>query len=131
MRQWMRLLGFLFSAALLLTACSGEGAPADAAGAGAVNIRIESSPDPITMGDATITLVITDKNSAPIEGARVDVSVEHTDMSGMSMSGPATGQAGGKYAISANFSMSGNWKMTVYVRTDSLDYREEFDLKIK
>ena len=30
-----------------------------------------------------------------------------------------------------NFSMSGNWKMTVYVRKDSLDYQEDIDLKIQ
>jgi hypothetical protein len=82
-------------------------------------------------GDVTLTLIITDENGSPIEGARVDVSVDHTDMTGMGMSGPATEQGEGKYAINANFSMSGNWKMTVYVRKDSLDYQEDIDLKIQ
>ena len=83
------------------------------------------------MGDVTFTLVITDENGGPIEGARVDVSVDHTDMTGMSMGGAATEQGDGRYAIDANFDMSGNWKMTVYVRTDSLDYQEDIDLVIK
>lgn len=54
-----------------------------------------------------------------------------TDMSGMSMAGPATEQGGGKYAIRANFSMSGNWAVTVYVRKGELDVKQEIPLKVK
>ena len=49
----------------------------------------------------------------------------------MGISGPATDQGEGKYAINANLNMSGNWKMTVYVRKDSLDYKEDIDLTIQ
>jgi hypothetical protein len=83
------------------------------------------------VGNVTLTLHLTGKDGSPLEGARVDVAVDHTDMTGMSMSGPATEQEAGQYAINADFSMSGNWKITVYVRTDSLDYQEDFDLIIQ
>ena len=66
-----------------------------------MNIQIESNPNPAMVGDATLTLVITDENGSPIEGASVDVSVDHTDMTGMGMSRPATEQGEGKYAINA------------------------------
>jgi uncharacterized GH25 family protein len=131
MRRWILVIGLLLSTAIFLAACSSWAAPADSTSANPVNIQVESNPNPAMMGDVTFTLSITDENGQPIEGARVDVSVDHTDMTGMGMSGPATEQGEGKYAINANFSMTGNWKMTVYVRKDSLDYQEDIDLKIQ
>ncbi|MHB8192283.1 MAG: FixH family protein [Bellilinea sp.] len=131
MRKLMLDIGFLFAIALLLTACSSGATPENSASAKPVNIQVETDPNPAMMGDATLTLVITDENGNPIEGARVDVSMDHTDMTGMVMSGLATDQGDGKYAINANFSMSGNWKMTVYVRKDSLDYKEDIELTIQ
>lgn len=131
MRKWNIVIGLLFSISITLAACSNGATPENSTSSKPVNIRIETNPDPAMMGDVTLTLVITDENGRPIEGARVDVSVDHTDMTGMGMSGPATEQGEGKYAINANFSMSGNWKMTIYVRKDSLDYKEEIDLKVQ
>jgi uncharacterized GH25 family protein len=132
MRKFIIVIGLLISTAIFLTACSSGAAPEEpSASAKPVNIQVESNPNPAMMGDVTLTLIITDENGDPIEGARVDVSVDHTDMTGMGMSGPATEQGAGKYAINANFSMTGNWKMTVYVRKDSLDYQEDIDLKIQ
>ena len=123
------ILSIIFS--VLLASCSGAATPASTSSAKPVNITIESNPSPVMMGDVELALVITDDKGNPIEGARVDVSVDHTDMSGMGMSGAATEQGGGKYAINANFSMSGNWKMTVYVRKDGLDFKEDIELKIQ
>lgn len=83
------------------------------------------------MGDIELTLSITDAEGNPIEEATVDVSADHTDMTGMTMSGAATDQGDGNYAINTNFSMSGNWKLTVYVRKDKLDYKEDIQLKVQ
>jgi hypothetical protein len=83
------------------------------------------------MGDAELVFTITDADGDPIEGAKVDVSADHTDMTGMGMSGPATDQGGGQYAINATFPHSGNWKLTVYVRKDGLDYQEEIDFTVQ
>ena len=129
MRKFIFYIGLLVSAVFVLAACSP--APAAAPASKPVNIQVETNPNPAMMGDITLTLAITDDKGNPLEGAGVDVAVDHTDMTGMGMSGAATEQADGKYAITANFSMSGNWKMTVYVRKDSLDYKEDIDLKIK
>lgn len=131
MRKLFLVSGLLIIIAALLAACSSAATPGDSASAKPVKIQIESDPDPAVVGDVTFTLTITDDKDDPIEGAAVDVSVDHTDMTGMNMSGKASEQGEGKYAIDANFSMSGNWKMTVYVRKDSLDYQEDIDLKIQ
>lgn len=118
----------------VLAACGGSAepaAPADSSSTGEVNIAVETSPNPAAMGDVELVLTITDAQGNPIEGATVDVEVDHTDMTGMGMNGAATDQGGGRYSINANFSMSGNWKLTVYVRKDGLDYQEDIDLKIQ
>ena len=115
---------------VLLAACGSTLTPA-ATASKPVSIKMETDPNPAIMGDMELVLNITDPNGNPIEGATVDVSADHTDMSGMNMSGLATDQGGGRYSIKANFSMSGNWKVTVYIRKDGLDYKENIDFKIQ
>ena len=127
----MIFISMLVLISILLAACGSAATPADATPAKPVNIKVETNPTPAMMGDIELILTITDANANLIEGATVDVSVDHTDMTGMGMSGLATEQGGGKYAINANFSMSGNWKMTVYVRKDGLDYKEEIEFPVQ
>lgn len=118
----------------LLAACGGASTPAvsnDGVSSQQVNIAVSTSPSPAMMGDIELVFTVTDGNGNPMEGAKVDVSADHTDMTGMTMGGAATDQGGGKYAINANFSMSGNWKLTVYVRKDGLDYKEDIDFKVQ
>ncbi|HSO10834.1 MAG TPA: FixH family protein [Anaerolineales bacterium] len=120
--------------AAVLAACGSSAqpaAPVEVGSSSQVNIKAESSPNPAVVGDVELTLTITDGNGAPIEGATVDISADHTDMTGMGMSGLATEQGEGRYSIHANFSMSGNWKLTVYVRKAGLDYKEDIEFKIQ
>lgn len=122
--------GLLVILSVLLVACGGSATPDSSAKP--VNIQVESNPSPAAVGDAELVFTITDASGNPIEGARVDVSADHTDMSGMGMSGAATDQGSGRYSINANFSMTGNWKLTVYVRNDAgLDYKEDIDFKVQ
>jgi len=115
---------------VLLVAC-GSASTLAVTSSKPVNIKVETNPNPPVMGDIEVILDVTDANGNPIEGATVDVSADHIDMTGMDMSGAATDQGSGKYAINANFSMSGNWKLKVYVRKEGLDYSEEIDLSIQ
>jgi uncharacterized GH25 family protein len=96
-----------------------------------MNIAVSTNPAPARLGDIELLLTITDTKGKPIEGARVDVSADHTEMSGMNMGGAATEQGGGRYSVKANFSMSGNWKLTIYVRRADLDYKEEIDFPVQ
>jgi YtkA-like len=116
--------------AILLAACGNAATPAATSGK-PLNVKVETKPNPAVMGDLELILTVTDANGQPIEGATVDVSANHTDMAGMDMNGAATEQGAGKYAINANFSMSGNWKLKVYVRKEGLDYSEELALPIQ
>lgn len=118
---------------VLLAACGAGSATTSAPESSGkpVNIEVETNPNPAAMGDIELVLNITDAGGNPIEGATVDVTATHTDMTGMDMSGSATEQGAGKYAINANFSMSGNWELKVYVRKEGLDYSEDIDLQVQ
>lgn len=124
-------ISILVLVSVLLAGCGSAATPAATTAAKPVNIKMETNPNPAMNGDMEVIFTLTDASDNPIEGATVDVSAEHTGMSGMDMSGLATDQGGGKYAINANFSMSGDWKMTVYVRKDGLDYKEEIEFPIQ
>lgn len=116
---------------ILLAACGNNAAPTSADSGKPVKINVETDPNPAAIGDIELVLNVTDSAGKPIEGATVDVTAIHLDMAGMDMSGAATEQDAGKYAINANFSMSGNWKLKVYLRKDGLDYSEEIDLPVQ
>lgn len=124
-------ISLLVSVSILLVGCGSTATPASPGSSKPVNVTVETNPNPAATGDIEIVLTITDANGNLIEGATVDVAADHTDMSGMTMSGLATEQSSGIYAIDANFSMSGNWMLTVYVRKKGLDYKEDIDLKVQ
>jgi len=116
--------------ALALAACGGSAASA-AQTAPQATVKIETNPNTAVVGDIQMVFTITDQSGAPIDGAKIDVSAEHPSMSGMGMKGVATEQGGGKYAIKANFSDKGSWKITVSVRKDGLDVKQELPLEVK
>jgi len=127
----MIFVSMLVGLTVLLATCGGSAPMQESTSSKEVNIVIASNPSPAMMGDVELMLTITDKDGNPIEGAAVNVAADHTDMSGMGMNGLATDQGGGKYSIKANFSESGNWMVTVKVTKDSLDYKEDIDLKVQ
>ena len=131
MRKLVLIPVFVLLSVLLAACGAGATTSAPESAGKPVNIEVETNPNPAAMGDIELVLNIQDSAGTPIEGATVDVTATHLDMTGMDMSGAATEQGAGKYAINANFSMSGNWKLKVYVRKEGLDYAEEIDLPVQ
>lgn len=130
MRKFI-FISLLVALSVLLAACGSAATPADTPSSKQVNIKVETNPSPAMKGDIELMFTITDANSNPIDGAKVDVSAEHPAMAGMGMSGLATEQGGGKYSIKANFSDAGDWVLTIYVRKGELDYKEEIEFPIQ
>ncbi len=124
-------ISLLVALSVLLAACGSAATPADTTSSGQVNIKLETNPAPAVKGDIELIFTITDASGVPIEGAKVDVNAEHPAMAGMGMSGLATEQGGGKYSIKANFSDSGDWVLTIYVRKGELDYKEDIELPVQ
>ena len=131
----MRKLIFILLVAglsLLLAACGSAVQPTEALSTTAlVTITLVTNPASPMIGDITLQFTVVDDKGQPVTGADFDVFADHTDMSGMTMQGKATEQSDGVYAITANFSMSGNWKLTLQVKKDTLDYKQDISLKIK
>jgi hypothetical protein len=125
-QRW-KWIGIILVFAALLAGC---GSPTPNAATDPVKITLKTNPTKVVAGKIELILEVKDQKDQPLAGARVDVSADHTDMSGMSMDGPATDQGNGKYAITADFSMSGNWKITVYVRKEGLDFKKDLKLII-
>lgn len=128
MNKYWKWIGIWVILAALLTGCS-TAQPQDTQ-TDPVTITLNTNPPTPAVGDIELVLELKDPQGQPLTGATVDVSADHTDMSGMTMNGLATEQESGKYAITADFSMSGNWLVTVYVRKDSLDFKKEIKLII-
>jgi len=130
MRKFI-FVSLLVALSVLLAACGSVETPVDTTSSKQVNIKVETNTSPAIKGDIELMFTITDSNGNSIEGAKVDVSAEHPAMAGMGMSGLATEQGGGKYSIKANFSDSGDWVLTIYVRKGELDNKEEIEFPIQ
>ena len=117
--------------AIFLAACSGAATQAPTATAAPVTITLKTIPNPPVMGEIELLFTVVDDKDQPVSGADFDVIADHTDMSGMTMHGKTSDQGNGNYAIKTNFSMAGNWKLTVQVRKASLDFKQDIDLIIK
>jgi uncharacterized GH25 family protein len=126
--QW-KWIGMIVIIAVLLAGCS-SAVQTQQTATDSVKITFMTNPAPSVVGKNEIVLEVQDNKGQPLTGANVDVSADHTDMSGMTMGGAATEQGNGKYAITADFSMSGTWKITVIVQKESLDFKKDFELKI-
>ncbi len=128
MNKYLKWIGIWVILAALLTGCS-TAQPQDTQ-TDPVKITLNTNPPTPAVGNIELVLELKDPQGQPLTEATVDVSADHTDMSGMTMNGLATEQEDGKYAITADFSMSGNWKVTVYVRKEGLDFKKDIELKI-
>jgi hypothetical protein len=124
-------MSVLVGLSILLVACGSAVTPADTASARQVHIKVETNPSPAMTGDVELVLFFTDEKGNPIEGAKVNVSADHPEMTGMGMSGFATEQGEGKYSIKANFSDPGAWKLTVNVQNNELNYMEEIEFPVQ
>lgn len=101
------LLFFLFLT--LALACQKAAKPPDVA------LQYEIAPQPARVGATTIDIKLTDKNGAPVGGARVDLegNMSHAGM------GPVSVEAkeiqAGKYRGTLQLTMAGDWIVLVHV----------------
>jgi len=101
------LLFFLFLT--LAVACQKTAKPPDIA------LQYEIAPQPARVGATTIDIKLTDKNGAPVGGARVELegNMSHAGM------GPVSVEAKeiqtGKYRGTLQLTMAGDWIVLVHV----------------
>lgn len=116
---------------IFLAACGGAATQTPTATPAPATITLNTNPNPPVVGDVELLFTVVDDQGQPVSGADFDVIADHTDMNGMTMHGKATDQGNGIYAILTNFSMVGKWMLTVQVRKDTLDFKQDINLEIK
>ena len=125
------LLGSLILC-LSLTACGGSSTPTPTLDPNVVTINLTTNPDQPTSGQVELIVALADGTGKPLDDATVNILASHKTMSGMDMQGEATAQGNGRYAITAKFSMAGQWLVTVEAqRADSTVTRQNFNLVLK
>ncbi len=127
----MRLRLTVFALLLfLLVACGGNGENGVET-TDSVNITLATNPANPQSGQVELVATVKDGQGQPINNVEVYIFANHTGMGGMDMQGQATNQGEGRYAITAGFSMTGSWKVTVQVNQDKEIITKGFDLEIK
>ncbi len=130
MRSGFAVLTLLILLSLVFAACGGAGAPTSTPASSGAQISLTTNPNPPQSGNLELIVMVNDASGQPIPDAEVYVFADHTDMKGMNMNGKATAQSNGRYAITADFSMSGQWKVTVQVRKTPLNVTQDFNLEL-
>ncbi len=117
---------------LLLAACqTATPTPSPAAATQAAQIDLTITPQPPTVGDATLAVTVT-YDSQPIANAKIDVRGD-MNMAGMApVLGSATTDAQGKAEIPFKWSMGGDWIVTVTVTlADGSEVSQDFNVSVQ
>ena len=129
MRFFYRLLALplIAVAVIVLAGCSSTSNTDSTSSPPAVTMV--TNPDPVQAGQVELIFTVTDEKGSPMTGAEVLVTADHIGHSGMTLNGTATEQDAGRYAITADISMEGDWKVTVQVNKASNSFSQEFQVK--
>lgn len=129
MRFFSRFLALpLMAMVVIVLAGCGSTAGLDTT-ASSPDVTMVTNPDPVQTGQVELIFTVTDEKGASLSGAEVLVTADHVGHSGMTLNGAATEQDEGRYAITADISMDGDWKVTVQINKDSTNFSKEFQLK--
>lgn len=104
-------LALLLPPALVLAACGARQPQVDQAPE--ISLQVITYPDPPSVGDAELTLELTDPARAPVQGAVLQVRGDMTH-AGMA---PVLAEAGegalGRYPVDFEWTMAGDWILTI------------------
>ena len=99
---------------------------------GDFSVALSTNPVSPAAGEITLVADVLDRNGRPVDGADVQISASHTTMAGMNISGKATAQGKGRYAIRGNMAMGGAWRAKVMINSPGArPFTQEFDLAVK
>lgn len=109
----LALVGALLFTAYSTTGCRQSLQPTPTPSAD-VNIALDTNPAPPTMGEAILQVTLTDGAGAPIDGASIAVrgNMNHAGMIPY-IPEPVTAGEGGVYLIPFEWTMGGDWIVTV------------------
>lgn len=134
-RNAILVLLILFSA-FILTACldsrNQQSSTQDSSTAteGLV-VTLQTNPLQPKVGQVELIVEVKDASNREVDGATVTVWANMLDHSMGDLTGQATSQARGRYAIRANLSMAGDWQVEVQVKTAEEDVRRTFEIAVQ
>ena len=99
-------------------------------GSSDLTIEYNTTPQPVRVGPATIDLKLTQKNGAPLSGARVELegNMSHPGMT--PVRGEASEIAPGAYRGTLQLTMAGDWIVLVHITlADGQRLQREIELK--
>ena len=105
------LMGVLLALTLALNACGGGRATP----ASDLRIELRAAEGGIHTGAATLTIHVTDAAGQPVEDAAVTVEGNMTHAGMTPVQATAAGGQGGQYTAPFNWTMAGDWVVTVKV----------------
>ncbi|MBS1701392.1 MAG: FixH family protein [Armatimonadetes bacterium] len=95
-------------------------------------LKVEAKIGNVGVGDNNVAITVTTPDGKPVTGAKVTTAVAMTNMD-MGTTHPAVKELGkGKYAMKANFSMNGPWRLTLVVSAPGMQpqtYSFDFEAK--
>lgn len=105
------VIGLLIALLMLNAACTRRSAVEDASQVRAELIEIR--PQPIQVGEAELVLRLIDREDDPVEGAQVQVRGDMSHAGMTPVLGEAQEQGGGLYTVPFEWTMAGDWILTV------------------
>ena len=120
-----------FVSVLILTACSGSGGQASSTSSEGLLVTLNTNPAPPQLGQVELIVDVKDANGRAVDGASVTLKADMIGHSMGDLSGQATSQANGRYAIRANLSMAGEWQVDVQVKTADKDVKRRFKIAVQ
>jgi hypothetical protein len=126
----LALVSLCLGVALLLSGCrQSQQSPTPAAAA--IQIMLDTSPV-FTEGKADLLVIVLDANNAPINDAKIEVVGDMTH-AGMAPSfGNAAQGSDGKYRVPFEWTMGGEWIVTVNVTlSDGQVVSQKFNVNVK
>ena len=95
-------------------------------------LKVDAKIAKVGVGDNNVSITITTPDGKAVTGAKITTAVAMTNMD-MGTTHPAIKELGkGKYALKANFSMNGPWRLTLIVSSPGmqpLTYSFDFEAK--
>ncbi len=96
-----------------------------------LRVTLQTNPQQPKVGQVELIVDVKDASNRVVDGATVTVWANMAGHSMGDLTGRATGQASGRYAIRANLSMAGDWQVEVQVKTAEEDARRTFDIVVQ
>ncbi len=110
----------------------GDSPMKDMPAANSQTLKVEAKIEKVGIGDNNVSITITTPDGKAVTSAKVTTAVAMTNMD-MGTTHPAMKELGkGKYALKANFSMNGPWRLTLIVSAPGmqpLTYNFDFEAK--